>query len=540
MKDWSVRRRIMVSMGAIILIMLATGFLAYVRLKAVIADAASAEHDSVAGLTTIADLETATIEHYTLARQQAVGLTADPALNAKLDAKAQDVTAAQAAYERTVFLAEDRTLFVQYQRAWQGYLAAHRDVLAMRRNASDQAAAEATAHRTLDTAFDAVLTSLGEAMDFNKAHAEAALRRVRADAESTSTTVLGSVLLGLLIAMVGGYAVMQAVTRPLHHLAAAAGVISQGDFTQRASWSRRDEFGALADEFNRMVDQLTALVGQAQQSGTQVSTSVAEMAATARQQQATANEVAATTTEIGATSREISATSKELVRTVHEVAGVVEETAGLAGEGQTGLRRMEDTMRNVMDAAGTISAKLATVNEKAGNINQVVTTITKVADQTNLLSLNAAIEAEKAGEYGRGFAVVATEIRRLADQSAVATYDIEQMVKEMQSAVAAGVMSMDRFSEEVRRGVDVVRQVGEQLTQIIHQVQALTPRFDLVSEGMQAQATGAEQISEALTQLSEAAQQTAESLRQSNTAIQQLNDVSGGLKSSILRFKLRA
>ena len=136
-----------------------------------------------------------------------------------------------------------------------------------------------------------------------------------------------------------------------------------------------------------------------------------------------------------------------------------------------------------MEAAGSINAKLAVLNEKAGNINQVVTTITKVADQTNLLSLNAAIEAEKAGEYGRGFLVVATEIRRLADQTAVATYDIEQMVKEMQSAVSAGVMGMDKFSEEVRRGMQEVQQVGGQLSQIIQQVQALAPRFEAVNEG---------------------------------------------------------
>src|SRR6201999_4020148 len=112
------------------------------------------------------------------------------------------------------------------------------------------------------------------------------------------------------------------------------------------------------------------------------------------------------------------------------------------------------------------NAKLTVLSEKAGNINQVVTTITKVADQTNLLSLNAAIEAEKAGEYGRGFAVVATEIRRLADQTAVATYDIEQMVKEIQSAVATGVMGMDKFSQEVRRGVGEVQQVSWQPAQI--------------------------------------------------------------------------
>ena len=132
-------------------------------------------------------------------------------------------------------------------------------------------------------------------------------------------------------------------------------------------------------------------------------------------------------------------------------------------------------MRQVTEASGVISAKLAVLNEKAGNINQVVTTITKVADQTNLLSLNAAIEAEKAGEYGRGFAVVATEIRRLADQTAVATCDIEQMVKEMQTAVSAGVMGMDKFSEEVRRGAQDVQQIGTQLGSIIQQVQALTP-----------------------------------------------------------------
>ncbi len=174
---------------------------------------------------------------------------------------------------------------------------------------------------------------------------------------------------------------------------------------------------------------------------------------------------------------------------------MAEQSAALAGSGQAGLTRMEETMRHVMEAAGSINAKLAVLNEKAGNINQVVTTITKVADQTNLLSLNAAIEAEKAGEYGRGFAVVATEIRRLADQTAVATYDIEQMVKEIQSAVSAGVMGMDKFSEEVRRGMQEVQQVGGQLSQIIQQVQALAPRFESVNEGMQAQATGAEQIS---------------------------------------------
>lgn len=335
-----------------------------------------------------------------------------------------------------------------------------------------------------------------------------------------------------------GFLHSSAVKKPLNLLVSSLDRMRHGDFTERLALNGRDEFGVLSDGLNRLADDLSDLVGQVQRSGIQVNTTATEIAATAKQQQTTAHEIAATTSQIGATSKEISATSKELVKTMNEVNNVAEETAKLAGSGQTSIGRMESTMRQIMEASGSITGKLAVLSEKTTNINSVVTTITKVADQTNLLSLNAAIEAEKAGEYGLGFAVVAMEIRRLADQTAVATYDIEKMVKEMQSAVAAGVMGMDKFSEEVRRGVEEIRQVSTHLAQIIHQVQTLTPRFQTVNEGMHAQATGAQQISETLTQLSEAAQQTAESLRQSNAAIEQLNGAARGLQTSVARFKL--
>ncbi len=329
-----------------------------------------------------------------------------------------------------------------------------------------------------------------------------------------------------------------AVAEPLGRLTATLERMRQGDFSERVGLQQPDEFGVVGQGLNRLADDLCELVGQVQRSGIQVNTSATQIAATAREQETTAHEIAATSAQIGSTSKEISATSRELVKTMNEVSHVAEQTASLAGSGQTAIAHMEATMRQIMAASGSISAKLSTLSEKTANINSVVTTITKVADQTNLLSLNAAIEAEKAGEYGLGFAVVAMEIRRLADQTAVATYDIEKMVKEMQSAVAAGVMGMDKFSEEVRTGVEEIRQVSTHLAQIIHQVQTLTPRFQMVNEGMHAQATGAQQISETLVQLSEAARQTADSLRQSNQAIEQLNGAARGLQTSVARFKL--
>ena len=171
-------------------------------------------------------------------------------------------------------------------------------------------------------------------------------------------------------------------------------------------------------------------------------------------------------------------------------------------------------MKQLMESTGSISAKLGIIRDKSESINAVVTTITKVADQTNLLSINAAIEAEKAGEYGRGFLVVAREIRRLADQTAVATLDIENMVRLMQDAVSAGVMQMDKFGGEFRSGVERVKEINCQTGRIIEEVEGLTNRFQSVNEGMRSQSVAARQINEAMVPVANGTKETQVSLEE--------------------------
>lgn len=313
---------------------------------------------------------------------------------------------------------------------------------------------------------------------------------------------------------------------------------AKGDLTGQIDIEGDDAIGQLAAGVQEMINNINALIAQVQRSGIQVTSSGMEIAATAKQQEITVTKQAATTNEIVATATEISATSKELLSTMDEVSNLADSTASAAESGHAGLARMEETIRLIVTASGVIASKLEVLNEKAANINTVVTTITKVADQTNLLSLNAAIEAEKAGEYGLGFSVVATEIRRLADQTAIATWDIEQMVKEMQTAVTAGVMSVDKFSKDVQDSVQEVSQVGSELNQIIGQVQSLTPRFEMVHEGMQFQSQGADQIKQAIVHLSETARQTVDSLQKSNSAIETLNEAANGLQTGVSRFKV--
>ena len=280
-----------------------------------------------------------------------------------------------------------------------------------------------------------------------------------------------------------------------------------------------------------------SLVQKVQESGIQINSSVMQIAASGKQLEATVNQQVASTNEVVATAREIATNAGQLVKTMDEVSALSESTTLSASEGQKDLNRMEKAMQQLANSTSSISSKLSAISDKTNNINTIVTTITKVADQTNLLSLNAAIEAEKAGEYGMGFAVVAREIRRLADQTAVATLDIETMVKEMQSAVGSGVMEMDKFTKEVNQGVDDIRTIGYKLSEIIDQVQSVTPRFETVNQGMAGQSEGAQQISEAMAQLSEATTQTAGALREINNAIAQLNMASQRLRQEISRSK---
>jgi methyl-accepting chemotaxis protein len=313
---------------------------------------------------------------------------------------------------------------------------------------------------------------------------------------------------------------------------------SKGDLTGVVDVVGRDAIGDLASGVQSMLSSLNTLVSQVQRSGIQVTSSATEIAATAKQQEATIAEQASTTNEIAATATEISATTKELTNTMDEVAEVADRTRLSAAKGHENLEHMESTMQQIVEASKAIATKFEILNEKARNINSVVTTITKVADQTNLLSLNAAIEAEKAGEYGLGFSVVATEVRRLADQTAVSTLDIEQMVKEMQTAVSSGVLSMEKFTDQVRRSAEDINQISSQVAVIIEDVQEFTPRFENVQQGMHFQTQGAQQITQAMVQLSESAQQSVESIRHSTSAIDSLNDAAQSLQSGVSKFRV--
>lgn len=349
--------------------------------------------------------------------------------------------------------------------------------------------------------------------------------------------IMAGVFLSLAIAIAGGYMILSETNFYFRETYNAVVRFSEGELSARAPVAYDKAFESMRGVLNELGDRIENLIEQLQQSGVQLTTTTTQIAAAAKHQEGTVCQQEATVKQILVTAGEISSTAKEFAKTMNDVSISAEETSSLASYGRDGLNKMEQTMRHMVEASKNVASKLAVLNEKAGAITSVITTITKVADQTNLLSLNASIEAEKAGEHGKSFAVIAREIRRLADQTANATLDIEQMVSEMMSAVSEGVMGVDKFSEEIHTGVNQISTASEQLSKIIEGVQRQTTRYENVNKGMQAQSLGAEQINESIMQLSDAAQETTNSIRQFHTAIDQLTVATKEMQISVAKMK---
>lgn len=366
---------------------------------------------------------------------------------------------------------------------------------------------------------------------------------------------MGITLIALILAMVGLRFALKRIFLPIIQVTGVAQLIARGNLDQASSdmdtmmrqqrldsraeaGHTRNEVVGMAAAFAQMIKNLNSLIGNFKSAEAHLSSTASQITASAVQLEATASQQAAAANQVKATSKAISNRSHQLVQTMDSMAEGVEKTAGLANDGRDNLEEMKGAMQELMDASGAISSKLSTINERTQNITGIVSTITKVAEKTNLLSLNASIEAEKAGEHGLGFFIVAREIRRLADQTAVSATSIGQMVKEMRSSVSSGVMEMDKFIQKVNQSVNNVSRIGDGLADVITQVEALAPHFETLKDVTREQTTGADEINQAMIQLTEGIESAKESLTEFKEVTRSLVEASRNMEEEVSHFIL--
>lgn len=171
-------------------------------------------------------------------------------------------------------------------------------------------------------------------------------------------------------------------------------------------------------------------------------------------------------------------------------------------------------------------------------ITGIVTTINEVSRQTNLLSLNASIEAEKAGEFGLGFAVVARQIRRLADKTSVASANIENIVRQMQSSVNSGVMEMDRFGAKMRQSSKIIMETADMLARAVSDIEAIGPQFEGIASGIGELSENARRISATMLELSDSSVRARDRISEFRAAVKSLDAVSVSVLEAVARFKI--
>jgi len=345
-------------------------------------------------------------------------------------------------------------------------------------------------------------------------------------------TAAVGVVIGLLVLVL----IPRPIVAAIGQLVAGAQRIARGDLRTPIQVSSRDELGLLGNTFERMRTNLLELARRIQRSAVQLSSSINEIQAAATQQAASSSEQASAVNQLSSSLNEMSQSATTLLSSAESVGHSVDEIAGIVADGSA----KSDQMMRSMDAIGVSTRQTAerikSLSDRMDDINEAVTTISGVADQTTLLSLNASIEANKAGEMGKGFSVVAHEIRRLADRSIDSAGNINAMVRDIQRATESSTLAMDKSSEEIRHGVVLVGESAEALTAINQSMERIQEQMNMILESVRAQAESSRMVQSTSTEMLSSANMVSKAASQTRSVTHDLNNMAAQLSSAVAAF----
>jgi methyl-accepting chemotaxis protein len=314
--------------------------------------------------------------------------------------------------------------------------------------------------------------------------------------------------------------------------------VAEGDLTKRINVASKDEIGEMAGHFNVFVDKLRRTITHVAESSNEVSSAANTLDGATEQMAAGVKEAAMRVDTVAAASEEMSKTSSEIAQNCVAAVRSAELAGGSVTKGETIIRETITVMNRISNRVKESAEIIRRLGARSDQIGEIVGLINDVADQTNLLALNAAIEAARAGEHGRGFAVVADEVRKLAERTGNATREITDTIHAMQVETKKAVSSMEEGVGEVGLGTAEAAKSGEALKDILLQINKVTEEINQIAVASEEETTATNEIASSVQQISAVMQGTAQRIEENSTASSRLASLSKGLQALVGQFRI--
>ena len=380
--------------------------------------------------------------------------------------------------------------------------------------------------------------TLDEEVIFQRKGLNASLNEMNNVIKKETVTVVILTVSGLIFGVFSATLISRSISKPVAELKDALERIGQGDLTVEIKAESKDEIGVISNSLTQAIVSIKNLIGQSKTISSSLASSSEQLSATTEEISRNLKSQTERASQIASAAEEMSQTVVDIAKNASNIAEVSVTTANVAKEGKDMTINTAEEIKIIEDSVNKLSGIVNDLGERSRQIGEIVTVIKDIADQTNLLALNAAIEAARAGEQGRGFAVVADEVRKLAERTAKATDEIADMITRIQTEVNVAEQSMEDATKKVASGVELSEKAANTLTQILNKAQELQSMIQQIASATEEMSSVTDHITQDIGGIAEGSKEISVAVDQSAQTASDIARLGGELNAAIGRFKV--